>query len=160
MEIYIVRHGDASEGDIDELRGLSEKGKKQAKKAGKILKNLNVKMDEIFSSPLTRAIQTAEIIAKETDFKNEIKITELLNPLSNPDEILNHLNYLNKDKILIVGHQPFLGKMLAFQTRLKYTNEVSVKFIKSNEECVDLKKGCLCKVEIKNGKFKKAEQII
>lgn len=141
MEIYIVRHGDALEGEIDELRELSEKGKKQAKRAGKKLKDLDVKVDEIFSSPLKRAIQTAEIIAKEIGFKNEVKITELLNPLSNPNEILNHLNYLNKDKILIVGHQPFLGKMLPFEN-------------------LNIKKGCLCKAEIKNGKFEKVEQII
>lgn len=142
MEIYIVRHGDALEGEIDELRELSEKGKKQAKKAGKALKNLNVKIEAIFSSPLKRAIKTAEIIGKEIGFKEGIKITDLLNPLSNPDEILNHLNYINKNKILIIGHQPFLGKML------------------SQFQNLDIKKGCLCKVEIKDKKFKKAKQII
>ncbi|CEG12411.1 hypothetical protein MSIBF_A2260007 [groundwater metagenome] len=126
------------------MRELSEKGKKQAKKVGKILKNSDTKISEIFSSPLKRAIRTAEIIAKELDNPEiKIKITELLNPLSNPDEILNHLNYLNKDKILMVGHQPFLGKMFASQTHF-----------------IDLKKGCLCKVEIKNGKFRKIKQII
>ncbi|CEG11039.1 Phosphohistidine phosphatase/mutase (fragment) [groundwater metagenome] len=97
------------------MRELSEKGKKQAKKVGKTLKNSDTKISEIFLSPLKRATRTAEIIAKELD-NPEIKITELLNPLSNPDEILNHLNYLNKDKILMVGHQPFLGKMFASQT--------------------------------------------
>jgi len=146
MEIYIVRHCEALEGEPDELRELSEKGIKQAKKAGKKLKKLNVKISEIFSSPLKRAVQTAEIIAKEIN-NPEIKITELLNPLSNPDEILNHLNYLNKNKILIVGHQPFIGKMIATVT-------------KRDEESVNLKKGCLCKVEIKNRKFKDLEHLI
>ncbi len=144
MEIYIVRHGDALEGEPDELRELSEKGKKQAKKVGKILKNLDAEISEIFSSPLTRAIQTAEIIAKEINFNGEIKITELLNPSSNPDEILNELMVMKKDKILLVGHQPFLGNFI-------------INF--GNFE-VEMKKGSLCKIEIEGGKFKKAEQII
>ncbi|PKM91913.1 MAG: phosphohistidine phosphatase SixA, partial [Euryarchaeota archaeon HGW-Euryarchaeota-1] len=109
MEIYIVRHGDALEGEPDELRELSEKGKKQAKKVGKILKNLDAEISEIFSSPLKRAIQTAEIITEGINFNGEIKITELLYPSSNPDEILNELMVMKKDKILLVGHQPFLG---------------------------------------------------
>jgi len=150
MEIYIVRHGKALEGYIDESRELSEKGKKQAKRAGKCLKNSNIDISEIFSSHLKRAVQTAKIIAKELNFKSEIKTTELLNPLSNPDEILDHLQYKSredKDKFLLVGHQPFLGRMIAV-------------FIKSDEECVDLKKGCLCKIEIKNRKFEKLKHII
>ena len=57
MEIYIVRHGDALEWDIDELRELSEKGKKQAKKVGKTLKNSDTKISEIFSSPLNVKVE-------------------------------------------------------------------------------------------------------
>ncbi|OQX22642.1 MAG: phosphohistidine phosphatase SixA [Candidatus Altiarchaeales archaeon A3] len=139
MEIYIVRHGEALERDIDELRELSEKGKKQAKKAGEKLKNLNVTVDEIFSSTLTRAIQTAKIIAKELRFEKEIKITGLLNPLANPDEILNHLNYIDKDKILLVGHQPFLGNLLQGFGIFD----------------IEIKKGNLCRIEIKDRKCEK-----
>jgi len=151
MEIYVVRHGEALEGDIDELRELCEKGEKQAKKVGKKLKKLNINIDEIFSSPMRRAIQTAEIIAKEIKFKNKINITESLMPFSDPDEILNHILYINKDKnkdkILVVGHQPFLGNF--------------INFISSSESSeIKVKRGCLCKIVIENKKFKKIEQII
>jgi len=142
MEIYIVRHGDAIEGEIDELRELSEKGKKQAKKAGKKLKKL--RFEEIFSSPLKRAVQTAEIIGKEIKFKGKINTTELLMPNSNPSEILNHIFVMNIAKILIVGHQPFIGNF--------------IKLI-SNQD-VEVKKGSVWKIEIEDKKFKSIEQIV
>src|SRR5438034_159874 len=64
--IYIVRHGQ-SEANAQDLYGLdldlTEKGRQQIKQLTQALQN--VKFDAIFSSPLIRAKQTAEIIALE-----------------------------------------------------------------------------------------------
>lgn len=53
---------------------LSEEGKKQAKGISKLLKEINI--DSIYSSPYTRALQTAEIIGKNLEL--EVKIKEYL----------------------------------------------------------------------------------
>lgn len=65
MYIYIVRHGQTDWNKKTKLQGrsdisLNEEGKKVAAQTGKGLSN--IKFDRIISSPLKRAIQTAELI--------------------------------------------------------------------------------------------------
>ncbi|MFC1625418.1 histidine phosphatase family protein, partial [Patescibacteria group bacterium] len=57
---YLIRHGEK----IDRFKdiGLTEKGKLQANKIGKYLRNK--KIDSLFSSPYTRTKETAKIINK------------------------------------------------------------------------------------------------
>lgn len=49
---------------------LSEKGRRQARLAGEALSGERI--DAIYSSPLSRAFETAEIIARETRFSGEV----------------------------------------------------------------------------------------
>jgi len=78
---YIIRHGE-SEGNTGQANNhvfgkgsiLTEKGKVQAKTLGSMLKDIN--FDAVFSSDLTRAQQTAEIIALEKNLA--VKTTEHL----------------------------------------------------------------------------------
>ncbi len=62
MIIVLIRHGKAEppEGKRDEERELTEHGKEQIKMLSKLLP---VKPKRIFTSPLVRAVQTAEIIS-------------------------------------------------------------------------------------------------
>lgn len=70
-KLYFVRHGLTEMNVSGHYSGTSEtpltpKGKKQAKAAGKIAKDFNI--DYIVSSPLSRAHNTAKIIAKEIGY--------------------------------------------------------------------------------------------
>jgi len=77
MEILFIRHGESTsnyalQNNIDYDRNdvkLTELGKTQAKKTGKILKKYG-NIDVIFHSPIKRCIETANIIAKELNNKN------------------------------------------------------------------------------------------
>ena len=65
--IFILRHGQTEWNLQDMLQGwmnspLTEKGKQQARNNGKFLQNRGI--THIFASPLSRAVQTAEIIQK------------------------------------------------------------------------------------------------
>lgn len=68
MKIYIVRHGQTEWNRIDKVLGcetdmpLNETGIAQAHEAGRRIAAEGVKFDHIFSSPLSRARETAEII--------------------------------------------------------------------------------------------------
>ncbi|MGC8661116.1 MAG: histidine phosphatase family protein [Nitrososphaeria archaeon] len=74
MLAYFVRHGE-SETNVsghfpdDYLKSphLTEKGKQQAAEAGEILSKINI--DTIFSSPMPRTVETAEIISGKTGAK-------------------------------------------------------------------------------------------
>ena len=64
--IYIIRHGKTELNRANVLQGrsnypLNEEGVRQAEDAAKLLRGIEV--DRVFSSPLVRAIQTAEIVA-------------------------------------------------------------------------------------------------
>jgi len=112
-----LRHGDAgnrlSDPIKDTKRQLTVSGKKEVVEIAKSLKKLGVKFNIIFSSPLSRAFQTAKIIAEEYKFKKQIEQSEELKPNGSKDFLYNKLNKLNIDSvILIVGHEPYLSSMI------------------------------------------------
>ena len=117
MDLFILRHGDAgnrlSDPIKDTKRQLTVSGKKEVVQIAKSLKKLGVKFNIIFSSPLSRAFQTAKIIAEEYKFTKQIEQSEELKPNGSKDFLYNKLNKLNIDSvILIVGHEPYLSSMI------------------------------------------------
>jgi probable phosphoglycerate mutase len=91
-EIYFVRHGETEWNVLGKLQGaeadipLNENGKLQSGKTGKYLrkyrlKNINNNLkqfDCVFTSPLSRAKETCEIICEEIDYVGKIKFCEEL----------------------------------------------------------------------------------
>ena len=74
-KLYIIRHAKSSWKDTaldDFKRPLSKRGRKDAPFMAKKLKQKGVMPDVIISSPATRAKTTAELIAKELNFKKLI----------------------------------------------------------------------------------------
>jgi len=74
MNIYIVRHGETLWNKEEVFRGrkdvpLNETGKKQAEKAGAYFAGIS--LSRIVSSPLQRAVQTAEAISGTTGVRVE-----------------------------------------------------------------------------------------
>jgi len=76
VELYLLRHGKAQEHTnnigSDSKRELTEAGKKELVCIAKAIKTLEVQVDEIISSPLIRAKQTAEIIIKHVKSKKNL----------------------------------------------------------------------------------------
>lgn len=113
MDILIIRHAKAEErslsGQKDARRPLTEAGRKHMRKAASGLRRLVPTIDVLASSPLVRARQTAEIIAKKYD---KIGVTELplLSPGGSEQELLDWLRDRRKDAtVALVGHEPDLG---------------------------------------------------
>lgn len=81
-KLYFVRHGQSETNASGHIAGstdtpLTKLGRKQAKKAGKAAKKLNI--DLIVSSPLSRALETAQIIAKQIGYPlDQIHTNKLL----------------------------------------------------------------------------------
>lgn len=119
MEIFIIRHGKAEERSLkiksDSKRKLTEQGKKELEWISKGLKNLNLDIDYIISSPLTRAIETSEIISKNLCLKGkQSTIWDELKPESNVLDAHKKLAKLAPEsKILLVGHEPHLTKLIS-----------------------------------------------
>lgn len=80
VNIYLARHGqdeDNAKGILNGRRnkGLTPLGKEQAREVGKKMKKAKIKIDHVYTSPLERGKQTAQIIAEELGVK-DIKILD------------------------------------------------------------------------------------
>lgn len=110
MYLAVVRHGETIRNIVELVQGdtesmLSEKGKEQAREVKKKLDSQT--FDIVFSSPLSRAYQTAEIITEE---KFPIIIDERLNERDYGDfeghtrEEFDYIDYWNFDFNLKENH--------------------------------------------------------
>ncbi len=143
MELFLLRHGLAVERgtpgfEDDAVRPLTPKGEKQLRKTGAALRKMKLDFDLILSSPLIRAKQTAEIIAKELKLKKRLKYSDALKPGGDARKLVAELNHLKPalEKILLVGHEPDLSGLIS----LFVTGSLDLQ--------LDFKKGGLCKLEL------------
>lgn len=117
MILYVMRHAEAVEAsDVlrDEWRYLTEKGRTAAEKMSSAIAKIGPKPRLTITSPLTRAVQTAEIAAKRACRKNVVVASDLLMPGGDVDELITHLKSVkNAARTLLVGHEPQLGTLVA-----------------------------------------------
>jgi phosphohistidine phosphatase len=116
MHIFLLRHGQAEpQKTTDDARELTEKGEADVYKAVLLSLNELKGLQQIWVSPLVRAQQTANIVARilgEQGINPLLRTTELLVPEASPAALLSSLNVENKPSILLVSHQPLLGKTI------------------------------------------------
>ena len=121
MHLLVVRHGVAEERETwapkdDGLRPLTDAGKKKMKEAAKGLRALVPRIDVVATSPLTRAKQTATILAKAYD-KGAPVLVDALAPGQRPPALLPWLRTQATQKtVAIVGHEPGLGSLVSWLT--------------------------------------------
>jgi phosphohistidine phosphatase len=117
-ELFLVRHAIAAErGDEwrdDTKRPLTETGITRFKEVVKGLAWLDVEIDEIFTSPLVRAQQTAKLLAQGLAGKASVKTLDALSPGNQPRAVMNELaGSAKRRRIALVGHEPDLGELAA-----------------------------------------------
>lgn len=133
MNLYIVRHGIAVSlisPDVkgDEERWLTDRGKERMGEIAKGLKALGVKPDLLLSSPLVRAKQTAEILAKTLGCKERLQVTEALSPGFSITELCEViLEAGTPDNVMIVGHEPDLSELISMMVWGEDHGEVMMK---------------------------------
>ena len=117
MILYIVRHAEAvDESDTlkDEWRYLTEKGRLTAKKISSSIAKFGPKTRLTITSPLTRAVQTAEIAAENACRKNVVITSALLLPGVDANELAGYVKGCTAAKrVMVVGHEPQLGSLVA-----------------------------------------------
>ncbi len=108
MELTLIRHADALEGEDDDARPLSKKGRKRFAQSVETMAELGVRFERVLHSPKRRALETAELLAPLCD--GEFQATTLLT--KTPDEDL--FPALARDGLAVVGHEPHLSALLAW----------------------------------------------
>jgi phosphohistidine phosphatase len=109
MDLYLLRHAEAGQAPRDEDRELTDHGKEQADSAAAGIMWLDLELSAVLSSPLRRAVQTAEPVARALDLK--VKTADALAPGRGPAEVLAMLAAYG-DRVLLVGHEPQMSSIV------------------------------------------------
>jgi phosphohistidine phosphatase SixA len=99
--LYLVRHAEAAPGEPDELRALTPAGREVARALGEQL--AGERLDAVLTSPLLRARETAEAIAKASGL--EAEADERLAPGATVDDVRAAVAGRG-ERVAVVGHQP------------------------------------------------------
>jgi len=107
--LYLVRHAKSSwdnPGLKDINRPLSKRGKNDAPKMGKLLKNQNEFADLIITSPAKRTLRTASKIAKEIDYPAKKIIIDDRLYMADHNDFFAVISKVNKsvERLMIVSH--------------------------------------------------------
>jgi phosphohistidine phosphatase len=143
MELFILRHAIADQRDPtkypdDALRPLTEKGMKRMRRVAEGLLAAGLQFDVIYTSPYTRAKQTAEIVAEVFDMRNDVRETDTLAVDGDPEDLIEELKKTEKDaaSVLLVGHEPYLSELIS----LLLVGDASLD--------LTMKKGGVCKLTV------------
>lgn len=108
MDLLLWRHAEAEDGEDDMKRRLTERGEKQAKMMAAWLREHQPKDMRIIVSPAVRTQQTAEALKLPFETVRKIGpeacVSELIAATGWPDA---------RGSVLVIGHQPSLGRMAA-----------------------------------------------
>ncbi len=120
MDLYIIRHAIAQplgqKNDFtDEKRALTSEGRDRMREIARGLRKLGIELDMILTSPLVRAVETAEIVATALGVnKKDVEQTAALAPGGSQDELIAEIkNKTSAEAIALVGHQPDLGDLVS-----------------------------------------------
>jgi phosphohistidine phosphatase len=121
MHLYLMRHANAGLARenplLDDKRGLVKEGKEQCMLMARTLSALKVEVDVIVSSPLKRALQTAQLVGTELGYDARVEISPALGLDADYSDFLQMLaRYAEYDSVMVVGHNPnlfhFLGRLI------------------------------------------------
>lgn len=116
LAVYLIRHGVAEPPSFapDHLRGLTAEGRLHLRDTARTLAETVGQIGKLFTSPLVRAVQTAEIIAGGLSLQE-------VHPeptISNPPSVQALIDLIkstpgNLDSVGLVGHEPTMSFLAA-----------------------------------------------
>jgi len=114
MDLYVLRHGKAetsvSQEGTDSDRALTIQGRNEIHQISAWMVRRGCRFDIIATSPLRRAIETAEIIAETYGLRKNLLIWKELLPGMDFDQLMEKIDSCSDvSSLLIIGHEPSLS---------------------------------------------------
>ena len=139
MQLYLLRHGIAEENSNsgnDADRALTPEGRRKLRQVLKAASDAGVQPALILTSPLKRALQTAEIAQTVLKCKNKLLHSKVLAPGSTTEQVWDEIR-LHRDasSLMLVGHNPLFTDLAAY-------------LLGSREIQIDFKKGALLRIDV------------
>jgi phosphohistidine phosphatase len=119
MKLYVMRHGpaeDQSASGVDGERALTAAGRERVRAVARRLVEEGEEPSQVVTSPLVRAVQTAEIVALGTKLGERggtITVARELAPGGSAVAFARRLAAAGVKRILFVGHEPDLSNLVA-----------------------------------------------
>jgi phosphohistidine phosphatase len=110
--LYLVRHGEAVSKDEDPARPLTQSGRLAVERIAGWAASIDIRPDEIVHSGKLRAEQTAEILADYLMPTKGMSVRRGLGPDDDVRPLADSLAVADR-KLMIVGHLPFLGRLVS-----------------------------------------------
>ena len=113
VQVFLVRHADAIDETLvvrDLHRHLTAQGREQARALGDRMRWYDCAPTHVWSSPLVRAIQTAELVVAGLQATAAVEVVPALAPDGAVRDVVASLQALADDAaVLLVGHEPSLS---------------------------------------------------
>lgn len=135
MKLYLARHGDYILDTMKGLDVLSDKGKSDMLLMANFLKQSRLQVSNILHSSKNRAQQTADILAEGMTSDQVPQLYQGLNPNDDVSQLVLDISQWNDD-VLLVGHLPFMGKLVSLLVTGSEDNEI-VNFQTGTLVCLD-----------------------
>jgi phosphohistidine phosphatase len=134
--LYFVRHGKAghhSAAADDDERQLTDDGIAALTAAGPVWRRLNLRPDLVLSSPLPRALQTAELVMAGLELSGAPVLDDQLRPGAGWPEFAQAIAaHPDARRVMFVGHEPDLSGAIRL-----LTGASSVRMRKGGVACVE-----------------------
>lgn len=117
MDLYFLRHGQAGDRaewhEDDAKRPLAASGREEMARVASSFAKLGLALDAIVTSPLTRALQTADIVAQHLNMQDKLVVEDRLAPGFGMHALGKLLNaHPGADALMLVGHEPDLSQTI------------------------------------------------
>lgn len=120
--IVLLRHGiaeDKGAGKSDTDRELTSEGRRKMKDVARAIAEIFPEAEAIYSSPLVRAIQTAEAVANAYGDRLRVQRTDALKPGATPREFRKFFDQISGDFAIFAGHEPNMTEIMLDLTAIR-----------------------------------------
>ncbi len=139
MEIYLLRHGiaeNAQAGMQDADRALTAEGRDKLEAVLRRARKAEVQPPLVLTSPLRRAVETAQLACRMLNDRAELVESKALEPESAPHAVWTEIRaHRHAGQLLLVGHEPLFSQLAAYLLGVPSL-------------MVDFKKGALLRVDV------------
>lgn len=133
MILYFLRHGKAGSAGAanDDARKLTPKGEEELRRAAPLWRRLNLRPDVVLSSPLPRALRTAELLCEAVG--GSPTADERLRPGASWGDLARAMAaHPEARRVMFVGHEPDLSAAM-----VELTGAASVRMRKGGLACLE-----------------------
>jgi phosphohistidine phosphatase len=144
IRLYLVRHAIAAEPAegaalADGLRALTAKGRRRFRRSARAFARLEEEVELVCTSPVLRAVQTAELLAGALGH-DEVRVLEELRRNGGVESLLARLSTLQVRSVALVGHRRLLKELAVILSGVALGEAARVRFKRGAIARIDVRK--------------------